>query len=138
MKLSQFENSFQLFNDLVNDILPGTDEHVRPPLTIVDESDRYVIECDLPGVPLDDISLEVHDGVLEISGERRKPELPELSSVRFDERAWQPFRRRVKLDKSVDTASITADYHNGVLVVTAPRLAETLPRKVAIRSATDA
>jgi HSP20 family protein len=111
---------------------------VRPPLTIVDESDRYVIECDLPGVPLDDISLEVHDGVLEISGERRKPELPESSSVRFDERAWQPFRRRVKLDKSVDTASITADYHNGVLVVTAPRLAETLPRKVAIRSATDA
>ena len=138
MKLSPFENSFQLFNELVNDILPSADDPSRPTLTIFDHEDRYVIECDLPGVGLDGISLEVHDGVLEISGERKMSELPEGSSIRFDERTWKPFQRRVKLDKSVDTTRINADYNNGVLVVTAPRLAEALSRKVTIRCATDA
>lgn len=138
MKISPFENSFQLFNGLVNEVLPRVDEPVRPPLTIFDREDRYIIECDLPGMSLDDISLEVHDGVLEISGERKQTESPEESSVRFDERSEKSFERRVKLDKSVDTTSISADYNNGVLVVTAPRLAETLPRKVMIRKATDA
>lgn len=139
MKLSPLENSFQLFNDLMQDMLPTASDAVhRPALTIFDEANRYVIECDLPGVPLDDINLEVHDGILEISGERKKPELAESSSVRFDERLWQPFQRRIRLDESVDTAAIIADYNNGVLVVIAPRLAETLPRKVTIRTAADA
>ncbi|MCH2211219.1 MAG: Hsp20/alpha crystallin family protein [Fuerstiella sp.] len=134
MNLNSLENSFQLFSDLVSDLVPGADDHARPELTIFDHEDRYVIECDLPGVSLADVSLEVHDGVLEISGERRKSELPEGSSVRYDERLWNHFRRRIRLDKSVDSTLITADYNNGVLVVTAPRLEETLPRKVMIRT----
>ena len=127
-----FENSFQLFNSLVNDILPNSESATGPALTIIDHEDRYVIECDLPGVALDDINLEVHDGVLEISGERKKTELPEGSSVRFNERVAVPFRRRVKLDKTVDTSSIHADFDNGVLVVTALRKQDTLPRKIDI------
>ncbi len=138
MKLSPLENSFQLFTDLVSDILPNSDDSARPALTIFEHDDRYVIECDLPGVTLNDISLEVHDGMLEISGERVKPEIEEGSSVSFNERVWTPFRRRVKLHKSVDTTSIVADYKDGVLMVTAPRLPETRPQKVAIRAATKA
>jgi len=131
-KLTPFENSFQLFNDIVNDILPNAEGVGRPALTITDHEDRYVIECDLPGVAMDDITLEVHDGVLEISGERKRAELPEGSTVRFDERVWLPFRRRVKMDKAVDTSSIRADFDNGVLVVRAQRRQETLPRKIDI------
>lgn len=136
MNLSSLENSFQLFSDLVSDFVPGAHDYARPQLTIFDYEDRYVIECDLPGLSFADISLEVHDGVLEISGERQRSELPERSSVRYDERLWNRFRRRIRLDKSVDSTSITADYNNGVLVVTAPRLEETLPRKVTIRTST--
>ncbi len=135
MKLSPFDNSFQLFNSLVNDLMPVSDEAVRPPLTISDHEDRFVIECDLPGVALDEITLEVHDGILEISGERKRPEVPEGSTVRFNERVWSSFRRRIRLDKSVDPTAITADYDNGVLVVTAPRRAETMPKKITIRKA---
>jgi HSP20 family protein len=127
-----FENSFQLFNSLVNDILPNSESTARPALTIIDHEDRYVIECDLPGVVLDDINLEVHDGVLEISGERKKTELPKGSSVQFNERFALPFRRCVKLGKTVDTSSINADFDNGVLVVTALRMQDTLPRKINI------
>ena len=91
-----------------------------------------MIECDLPGVSPDDINLEVHEGVLEIAGERKKTELPEGSSVRFNERFAAPFLRRVKMGKTVDASSINADFDNGVLVVTALRMQDTLPRKIDI------
>ena len=138
MKLSPLENSFQLLTDLVSDMRPNSDEPVSPALSIFEHDDRYIIECDLPGVTLKDISLEIHDGVLEISGERRQPDLAEGTSVRFDERIRTPFRRRIKLHKSVDTAAVNADYDNGILSVTAPRLPETLPQKISIRTASDA
>ena len=133
MKLVPFDQSFQLFNSLVNDLLPATEDTFRPALTIVDHEDRFVIECDLPGLALEDIHLEVHNGILEISGERQRHEVSKESTVRFDERVWTSFQRRIRLDKSVDTTAISADYQNGVLVVTAPRLAESLPHKVTIR-----
>lgn len=135
MKLSPFDNSLQLFSSLVNDLMPSADGALRPPLTILDHEEHFVIECDLPGVALDDINLEVHNGILEISGERKRPELPDGTNVRFDERTWTSFQRRIRLDKSVDTTSIEADYQDGVLMVKAPRLAESLPQKVTIRQA---
>ena len=121
-------------NDLLHDVPPG----FQPSLSIFEHEDRFVIECDLPGLTLDDISLEVDDGVLAISGERRVPELPEGSIVRFNERTWKPFQRRVRLDKSVDVTAIEADYKDGILIVTAPRSPETRPRKVEIRRVTQA
>lgn len=138
MKLSPLESSFQLLTDLVSDMRPNSDEPVSPVLSIFEHDDQYLIECDLPGVALKDISLEIHDGVLEISGERRQPDLAEGTSVRFDERIRTPFRRRIKLHKSVDTAAVNADYDKGILRVTAPRLPETLPQKISIRTASGA
>lgn len=133
MRLIPFDQSFQLFNSLVNDLLPAAEQTFRPALTIVDHEDRFVIECDLPGLALEDIQLEAHNGVLEISGERHHREVSEDANVRFNERVWTSFQRRIRLDKSVDTTAISADYQNGVLVITAPRLAESLPHKVTIR-----
>lgn len=137
MKLSPFDNSLNLFSTLVNDLMPTSDAALRPPLTIYDHDDHFAIECDLPGVALDDIKVEVHNGILEISGERRRPELSEGSGVRHDERAWSAFERRVRLDKAVDATAVTADYENGVLIIKAPRLAESLPQKVTIRRSAD-
>lgn len=120
----------------MSDLLHEAPTGFRPGLTIFEHEDRFVIEFDLPGVALDDVSLEVDDGVLQVSGERKRPELPEGSVIRFDERAWKPFQRRVRLDKSVDIGAIEADYRDGILVITAPRSPETRPHKVEIRRVT--
>ena len=138
MDHSPLEHSFRLFTDVLSDMLPATDPSARATLTIVEHEDRYLIECDLPGVPLSDIHLEVHDGVLEISGQRSKPDLADGCSVTFNERTWTPFRRCIRLHKSVDLTAITADYTDGVLAVTAPRVPETRPQNITIRAATGA
>lgn len=110
----------------------------RPPMTLIGYEDRFVIECDIPGVSPNDVQLEVRDGILEISGGRKTAELPEGATVQLNERTFSRFLRRVKLDGSVDTSRIEADYRDGVLVVTAPRSEEKLPRRVEIRHGTSA
>jgi HSP20 family protein len=133
MPLSQFENTLSLFNNLVNELIPETEDHWRPALSIYNDKDRFVIECELPGIVMDDLKLDVHDDILEISGERKQAALPDGAIVRADERCAGSFRRRIRLDDSVDRQAIVADYQDGVLVVTAPRVAETLPRRIEVR-----
>ena len=133
MKFSQFEDTLSLFNQMMQDVLPDVAERWRPELSITDLEDRFVITCDLPGLSVDDVSLDVGDGVLEISGERAKPVLDEGASVTVNERAYGMFRRKVRLDDSVDTTAIEADFVNGVLTITASRQEEALSRRISIR-----
>ncbi len=135
MHLNQFENTLSLFNNFVNEMLPDVADYWRPELSITDYEDRFVIECELPGVDQEHLSLDVHDGILEISGERHRQELPDGATVRVDERRWGAFRRRIRLDDSVNADLIEADYQDGILRITAPRQKESLPRKIEIRSA---
>ena len=129
MKFSQFEDTLSLFNQMMRDVA----EHWRPELSITDFEDRFVITCDLPGLSVDDVSLDVGDGVLEISGERTRPILDEGAFVTVNERVYGMFQRKVRLDDSVDTTAIEADFVNGVLTITAPRQEEALLRRISIR-----
>lgn len=133
MKFSEFEDTLSLFNQMMQDVLPGVVEHWRPELSITDFEDRFVITCDLPGLSVDDVRLDVGDGVLEISGERTKPIPGEGAFVTVNERVYGVFGRKVRLDDSVDTTAIEADFVNGVLTITAPRQEEALSRRISIR-----
>lgn len=133
MKFSQFEDTLSLFNQMMQDALPDVAQHWRPELSITDFEDRFVISCDLPGLSVDDVRLDVGDGVLEISGERTKPILDEGAFVTVNERVYGMFQRKVRLDDSVDTTAIEADFVNGVLTITAPRQEEALSRRISIR-----
>ncbi len=134
MNLSQFENTLSLFNDFVNEMLPEPDSQWRPALSIHDEQDRFVIACDLPGVDVDELHLDVHDGILEISGERLLPVTTDEVTLRANERASGKFRRRVRLDDAVNKDAIEADYRDGVLYVAAPRMEDTMPRRIDVRT----
>jgi HSP20 family protein len=132
MSLSQFANTLSVFNNLVSEWIPDAVEQWRPALAIHDQKDKFVIECELPGLVLDDVLLEVSDGVLEISGERKQPALSEGATVRVNERITGRFCRRIRMDDSVDREAIVADYRDGVLVITAPKVASTMPRSITV------
>jgi len=133
MKLSPFEDTLSLFSNLMNEMIPDGPEYWAPKLSITEHEHQFVIECELPGVGAEDIQLDVQDQILEISGERIRPEVMDGHLVRVDERNWGKFRRRIRLDNSVDRTAIEADYKDGILIITAARAAESRPRSIAIR-----
>jgi HSP20 family protein len=103
-----------------------------PPVDVWETETELVLAFELPGIPEDEISVEIEDNVLTVSGERERSQ--EHSSDRFYrfERRFGQFQRSVTLPVGVDESKIAADYSNGVLEVRVPKPEEAKPRRITI------
>jgi HSP20 family protein len=80
------------------------------------------IPAELPGLDEKDISLEIANGVLSISSEKKSES--EDKAWRFSERHYGRFERRIPLE-DVEEDKVSAAFKNGVLSITVPKSAET-------------
>ena len=129
-----FEEFDRGLNQFVREVLSSEpNSSAVLPVTLIELEDGYRIECDLPGVQLEDISLSVEDGILSITGQRKVIELPESEKVLLNERAAREFSRNIRLPKNADVSNVEAELQNGVLTVIILKRSEVLPRKIQIR-----
>lgn len=107
-----------------------------PAIDLVEGEDHFVLKADLPGLSEDDVSIEVQDGMLTISGERKaEHESRERGWYRV-ERAFGSFSRSLTLPDGVDADAISAKFDRGVLEVTIPKPEQRKPRRVQIGAGT--
>jgi HSP20 family protein len=104
-----------------------------PRLDIEDTEKEIRITAELPGLDEKDVSLELADGVLSISGEKKSE--TEDKARRVSERYYGRFERRIPLE-GVDEDKISASFGKGVLTVTLPKSneARTPVRRIAINA----
>jgi HSP20 family protein len=96
----------------------------HPPLDLIEETGRYVVRADLPGVAPEDVDVQVEKGHLVVRGERRSdPDVARNSYLRI-ERPSGRFSTRLRLPATVDTQRIEASQHNGVLEILLPKRRE--------------
>ena len=82
----------------------------------------YHVEVDLPGVKKDDISVDIKDNILTISGERKtKKEVKEKDYYK-KESSYGKFQRSFTLPENTDTENIEANSKDGVLEVVVPKM----------------
>ena len=103
-----------------------------PPMDLVETDGHYVLRADLPGLSEEDISIEVENNVLTISGERKAEHEQEGEGYYRVERAFGTFQRALTLPDGVDPDSVAASFDKGVLEVRVPKPEETKPRRVSI------
>jgi HSP20 family protein len=103
-----------------------------PAMDLVEEGDQLVLRADLPGLPEDDVSIEVKDNVLTISGERKAEDEEKREGYHRVERAFGSFARSLTLPEGVDADKVEASFDRGVLEVRIPKPEERKPRRVAI------
>eukprot|EP00743_Colponemidia_sp_Colp-15_P010024 GILK01011002.1.p1 GENE.GILK01011002.1~~GILK01011002.1.p1 ORF type:complete len:204 (-),score=45.87 GILK01011002.1:135-746(-) len=84
-------------------------------LDIAESDKAYHLKAEMPGFKKDNISVEIEDDLLKISGE--KLEAMEDTKVHRRERTYGKFQRVLKLPQTVDTDTITAKYADGILSV---------------------
>ena len=101
------------------------------PLDVVRGDDNVELHFDLPGVDVDTIDLTVEKRELTLAAERHF-EPAEGTEVIRSERRHGSVRRSLVLAENLDTDALTADYANGVLIVTIPVVAEAKPRRIEI------
>ncbi|PJK01210.1 heat-shock protein [Lysobacteraceae bacterium NML91-0213] len=103
-----------------------------PRVDIKEETDRFVILADLPGVDPEEVEVLMDKGILSIRGERRSEAREEGATFSRVERRYGSFHRRFALPDSADAEGITASGHNGVLEISIPKRPETTPRRIQV------
>ena len=120
---------------LMNGLLEGNGRTAQswvPPVDVWETDNEIVYAFDLPGIPEDKISVELHDDTLTVTGEREhKDERSEDGFYRY-ERRFGSFSRTLGVPQGVSDDSIKADYKNGVLEIRVAKPEVTKPRRIQI------
>ena len=103
-----------------------------PPVDVWETDDELFYAFDLPGIPHDKITIDLHDDTLTVSGERELTrERNEDGFYRF-ERRFGSFSRAVGVPQGVADDSIKADYKDGVLEIRVAKPEVKKPRRIQI------
>ena len=103
-----------------------------PAMDLAETEDAFVLRADLPGVSQEDVSIELEDTVLTVSGERKSDHETTGEGFYRVERTFGAFSRSLTLPKGVDAEAIAASFNDGVLEVRIPKPEERKPRRIAI------
>ena len=105
-----------------------------PVVNTREDENAYYIEIDLPGVKKEDIQVDVSDGLLTVSGERKfKKEVKEEDYYKV-ESSFGKFERSFRLPEDVDVENIKAQSKDGVLEIELPEIKkEDKKKKIEIK-----
>lgn len=112
-------------HDRVNDWSPHVD------VTELDNS--FEVAAELPGLSKEDVKVEVQDNILSISGEKNANHEKKNRNLNISERCYGAFRRSFQLPSNVDATKINAEFTNGVLSITLPRVEEVKPKQIEVK-----
>ena len=110
----------------------GTARRWVPAMDLAETEDELVLTADLPGMSEDDVSIEIKDRVLTISGERADVREHQDRGYHRVERSVGSFSRSLSLPDGIDADQVAASFDRGVLEVTIPKPEERKPHRVEI------
>ena len=97
-------------------------EFFAPKADASHSEESYEICLELPGVAEEDISVEIHEDVLTIKGEKKVEREEKKKDYYFSERRFGSFQRSFRLPGNTAPDDIRARFGDGVLKVTIPKL----------------
>jgi HSP20 family protein len=103
-----------------------------PPVDIEETDDGWIVEAEVPGAKRDDMSVDVRDNELVITGEIKERERKGI--LRRRTRRVGEFEFRVTLPGEADRDRVEADLHDGVLTVRIPKPERAEPRRIEINT----
>ena len=123
-----------LLDDFFNDAFVNTPatEALHPKLDVSETENSYEIEAHLPGMKKDEISVDVENGRLTISGERERKEEDSDRKFHRVESSYGSFTRTLQLPENADEENVKARYEDGVLHVSVNKDEEKVSKKIEI------
>jgi len=89
-----------------------------PKVDVVEYEDRIAIEAGVPGMSKDDISIEIENDSIVISGNKQEKKCDENPCSQFRELKRSSFKRSFALSENIDKDNISAEVKDGILSVT--------------------
>jgi HSP20 family protein len=105
------------------------------PSVDLSENDTAVeVRMDLPGVKPKDIDIQVSGNVLTVSGQRDEEREEKGRTFHRVERHSGSFSRSLTLPTAVNESEVAAEYRDGVLMITLPKIEQSKPHKIKVKS----
>lgn len=125
--------------DQVFDELSGSNQQLetfwQPAVELKDTEDNLIVRVEIPGVEAQDLDVQVTRGSVAIRGEYRREQQAQRGLFRSEFR-YGKFQRVVGLPVAVQNDQVQAEFKNGVLTLTLPKVTEAR-RKVVKVNITD-
>jgi len=102
-----------------------------PEVDILENDQQIMLLADMPGVKAEDISIDLKDGVLTISGGVRPFEENDEKEVLIEFEVGR-YHRQFTLSEVVDQAKIEAKHEDGVLRLILPKMEKAVPRQITV------
>ncbi|WP_262965277.1 Hsp20/alpha crystallin family protein [Methylobacter psychrophilus] len=143
MAITRYE-PWSLLNQLQRELLSSQDEknnegsiataEWEPAVDIKEETDRFIIHADIPGVKPEDIDVSMEAGVLTVKGTKESTAKTENEGYKRVERTSGSFYRRFSLPDSANNEAISAKCKYGVLEIIIPKREAVKPKRINISS----
>jgi len=127
----------RLFDGLFSDFDGGGNYMTSwsPRVNVMENSDAYVVQAELPGINKNDVKITMRDDVLTIKGEKKHEKEEKDHNYHRVERSYGSFERSFSLPAGVKSDKIDAAYKDGVLTVTLPKAEEAKPKEIEVKVA---
>jgi len=125
-----------LFDDLLTEAFPSLSQNLGvgffnkgsyPKVDVIDHKDNVTIEAEIPGLSKEDVSVELEDNVLTISGSKQDTVNEGATYIRRELKR-SSFKRSFTLGENIDTSKIDAGFENGILTVLIPKKEPEAPK----------
>lgn len=93
----------------------GFPAEIGPAMELIEKDGGYLMTIEVPGIDRKDVEVELAEGTLTVSGEKREETETTEADYLVRERSYGAFRRQLSLPPDVDPESLKATMHNGVL-----------------------
>ena len=105
------------------------------PAVDVSESDgELTVTAELPGMRSEDVHVDLADNVLTLRGEKREETERQEKEMRIFERSFGSFRRSFRLPSTVDEAKVNAEFKDGILRVTLPKMERATGKTIEVKA----
>ena len=106
---------------------------LTPPVDIFEDPNAITVLADMPGVKPGHLKIDLHEGVLTITGHAGAPDGSNEVAVLEEYRAGT-YQRSFTLSEAIDQEQIRATLKHGVLRLRLPKVQRAKPRQITIQT----
>ena len=104
-----------------------------PKVNVYEYDDKVGIVAEIPGLDKKQLNIEVENGVLTISGDKHGIHKEDGAKVLRRELKASSFKRQFELGELLDGDSISANFKDGVLSISVPKIEPEKPKKHTVK-----
>ena len=121
------------FDDMLGRTQEDGGQLLTPALDITEDENELRVTTELPGLTKDDVQIQLENGVLAISGEKKQETESKGKSWHRMERRYGAFYRSITLPRGASLETADAKFENGILVIRIPKREDVKPRTIKIQ-----